>query len=120
MERYVPRAYDGNLILFRSHERILGAGAEVDPDLGWGGLAKGGISVYEAPSGHLGMLREPHVRFVGKKMRTSMDRALREFHLPSHRRRMNKSESEVLWYAENNMAEELSKIDTVASNRPGA
>jgi antitoxin HigA-1 len=25
-----------------------------------------------------------------------------------------------LWYAENNMAEELSKIDTVKSNRPGA
>ncbi|OQY48469.1 MAG: hypothetical protein B6240_04705, partial [Desulfobacteraceae bacterium 4572_87] len=84
MERYVPRAYDGNLILFRSQERILGAGAEVDPNLGWGGLAKGGISVYEVPSGHLGMLREPHVRFVGKKMRTCMDRSLREFHLHSH------------------------------------
>ncbi len=76
MERYVPRPYDGSVVLFRSHERILGVGVEVDPELGWGKLAKAGIEVFEAPSGHLGMLREPHVRFVGETIRTCIDQAL--------------------------------------------
>ena len=79
MERYVPRTYDGRMVLFRSHERILGVGVEVDPELGWGKLVKAGVEVFEAPSGHLGMLREPHVQFVGETIRACIDQALLKY-----------------------------------------
>ncbi len=79
MSQYVPEYYDGHMVLFRSQERILGAGAQVDPELGWGLLVRRGVDVIEAPSSHLGMLQEPHVRFVGEKMKAAIVRSLGEF-----------------------------------------
>ncbi len=78
MNQYVPKPYDGHTILFRSQERILGVGTQVDPQLGWGTLVGGGIDVIETPSSHLGMLQEPHVRFLGEKMKISIDHSLCE------------------------------------------
>ena len=79
MNQYVPKPYDGHTVLFRSQERILGVGAQVDPQLGWGDWVGGGIDVIETPSSHLGMLQEPHVRFLGEKMKASIGHSLREF-----------------------------------------
>ncbi|SMC85658.1 amino acid adenylation domain-containing protein [Desulfocicer vacuolatum DSM 3385] len=79
MNHYVPKPYDGHTVLFRSQERILGAGAQVDPKLGWGPLVGHDLDVIETPSSHLGMLQEPHVRFVGEKMKKLINRSLREF-----------------------------------------
>lgn len=56
---YVPKPYPGEVTLFRAIERD-----KEDPypyHLGWEGLAKGGLKIYEVAGSHLSMGEEPHV-----------------------------------------------------------
>jgi thioesterase domain-containing protein/acyl carrier protein len=80
---YVPRIYPGRLTLLRTrpsqtfvfrqmnHSRVMND----DPQLGWGGLAAGGIEVHEIPGSHLEITNEPHVRVLAQKLRSCLDRA---------------------------------------------
>ena len=59
--RYEPCVYSGQVISFR------GAGLYLDPDLGWEGLASGGIETYEVPGVHADnrdAMREPYVAYI--------------------------------------------------------
>jgi aspartate racemase len=54
---YVRQIYPGQIILFRASEQPVEC--YPDPQLGWGGLAAGGLEIYEVPNDHDTMLRSP-------------------------------------------------------------
>ncbi len=62
--KYVARPYPDNMILFRAMER--GPDEEYDYLLGWGGMAKGGIEVYDIPGGHEEMGNEPNIQVLAR------------------------------------------------------
>lgn len=72
---YVPRVYPDQVTLFKASDRVDAATAYVDPDLGWGQLAAGGLEIYEVPGDHLTMLKEPHVQVLAEKLRDCLDKA---------------------------------------------
>jgi aspartate racemase len=80
---YVPQVYPGRVTLFRCREQIIGISSYSDPHLGWGELAAGGLECHEVPGTHLGMLQEPHVQVLAKKMKACLDKAQAETHLCS-------------------------------------
>ncbi len=41
---------------------------EIDPQLGWGRLAAGGVDVRELPGQHLSIFQDPHVRVLAEKL----------------------------------------------------
>ncbi len=43
------------------------------PDLGWGGLAEGGVEVDEIPGDHYSILREPNVQALADRLRETLD-----------------------------------------------
>ncbi|MEG4576129.1 amino acid adenylation domain-containing protein [Microcoleus sp. N3A4] len=69
---YVAGVYPGRASIFKAVESAVAFGA--DRELGWGGVITGGIEVYDIPSDHLGMLKEPHVRILGEKLQAAVDR----------------------------------------------
>jgi len=71
--RYVPRVYPGRLTLIRTHPSSGRRGE--DYELGWSGLAAGGIEVHETPGGHLEITQEPYVRVLAQKLRWRLDEA---------------------------------------------
>ena len=75
---YVAQVYPGRVTLFRAleHSTDDSVGTYLDPELGWGELAAGGVEVHEVPGDHLGMLKEPYVRGLGEKLRACIDKTL--------------------------------------------
>ena len=81
--RYVPRIYPGRLTLLRTrqgqnclfYQRDHSWLMPDDRQLGWGGLAAGGVEVHEIPGGHLEITDEPHVRVLAQKLRSCLDQA---------------------------------------------
>jgi acyl transferase domain-containing protein/thioesterase domain-containing protein/acyl carrier protein len=78
MSQYRPTVYPGQLVIFRSvnREEIF----ENDELLGWGGLAEGGIEVFDITGTHLEMLYEPNVRVLAEKLRSCLERAQSHAH----------------------------------------
>src|SRR5262249_59952636 len=58
---YRPEPCDTPMLLFRSRIH-LERGWFHDPQLGWGPVARGGLTVHEMPGGHSTMFLEPHVQ----------------------------------------------------------
>lgn len=73
LRHYVGGVYPGRATLFKAVETAILFGA--DRELGWGEVITGGIEIYDIPSDHLGMLKEPHVRILGEKLQAAVDRA---------------------------------------------
>ncbi|MEG4235045.1 amino acid adenylation domain-containing protein [Microcoleus sp. Pol11C3] len=73
LKHYVGGVYTGRAYVFKAIETAAAFG--VDRELGWADVVKGGIEVYDIPSDHLGMLKEPHVRVLGEKLQAGVDRA---------------------------------------------
>jgi len=65
--RYSPRVYPGRVTLFRAREQPERYGR--DPQLGWGGMAAGGLDIHDVPGDHYTMWREPHVRVLAERLR---------------------------------------------------
>jgi amino acid adenylation domain-containing protein len=63
VERYRLRPYAGRLTVFRAREANPARG-ELDPDLGWAGLAREGVAAYEVPGDHHTLTREPNVQVL--------------------------------------------------------
>ncbi|MEG4205530.1 amino acid adenylation domain-containing protein [Microcoleus sp. Pol7_A1] len=72
LRHYVAGVYPGRASIFKAVESAAAFGA--DRELGWGGVITGGIEVYDIPSNHLGMLKEPHVRILGEKLQAAVAR----------------------------------------------
>jgi aspartate racemase len=73
LKHYVPQVYPGRVTLFKAMDTVP---PDVDPELGWGELAAGGIEIHEVPNDHLGMLREPGVQILAEKLKACLDQAL--------------------------------------------
>jgi aspartate racemase len=73
LKYYTTGVYSGRASLFKAIESAAVFGA--DAQLGWGDAIQGGIDIYEIPSDHLGMLKEPHVQILGKQLQAAVDRA---------------------------------------------
>ncbi|MGB7708829.1 MAG: amino acid adenylation domain-containing protein [Microcoleus sp.] len=73
LRHYVGGVYPGRATLFKAVETAILCVA--DRELGWGEVITGGIEVYDIPSDHLGMLKEPYVRVLGEKLQAAVDRA---------------------------------------------
>ncbi|HVT94310.1 MAG TPA: alpha/beta fold hydrolase [Bryobacteraceae bacterium] len=68
---YVPQVYPGSLTLLRTRpDPRLPQG---DYQLGWGGLAKGGVTVHEIMGDHLRITDEPNVQVLAQKLRECLD-----------------------------------------------
>jgi thioesterase domain-containing protein len=77
--RYNVQPYPGRITLFALESRDgIGDGlfdpalGHVDPLLGWGGVARGGVDRHTFPGEHISMLHEPHVAGVA----AALDRCL--------------------------------------------
>jgi amino acid adenylation domain-containing protein len=73
LERYRPRPYDGAITLIRARTIRLSAWAA--PDLGWAGLARGGLDIRMVPGAHDNILAEPRVRVLADQLRECLNRA---------------------------------------------
>ena len=82
--RYDLRAYPGRITLFALAHRdgmsdslFDPALFDVDPQLGWGRLAAGGVEVHELPGEHLSIFQEPHVRSLAEKLTACLEASRR-------------------------------------------
>jgi thioesterase domain-containing protein/acyl carrier protein len=70
--QYVPPVWPGSLILFRVEEPHID-GFDY-PEMGWQGMAQGGIAIYDLPGSHLFMLSEPSVGLVAQRLLGAIER----------------------------------------------
>ena len=73
--QYDLRTYPGRVTLFVLAERdgmsdslFDPALDNIDPQLGWGRVAAGGVEVHELPGEHISIFREPNVRILAEKL----------------------------------------------------
>jgi len=73
---YTPQPLPGALDLFRVEEPRVGAPDY--PEMGWAGLAAGGIRIHEVPGNHLTMLCEPVVQIIAASLQAELRAAFAE------------------------------------------
>jgi acyl transferase domain-containing protein/thioesterase domain-containing protein/acyl carrier protein len=69
---YVPHSYPGRLTLFPASKQP--AGLDYGPDMGWAGLAAGGVEVHEVPGYYGSIVLEPRVRILADRLRACLDK----------------------------------------------
>jgi aspartate racemase len=69
---YVPQVYPGSATLFLASDDLTAA---YDVELGWQGLAAGGLETVRISGNHLDIVKDPHVRTLAEKLRACLDRA---------------------------------------------
>ena len=69
---YVPKVYTGRIAQFLTIKEYA---HHIGPELGWDKLAAGGLETYRLPVYPAGMLVEPFVRLLAKRLRACIDRA---------------------------------------------
>jgi amino acid adenylation domain-containing protein len=74
--RYKPGVYDGKLTLLRAKD-IDTPLQRVGVELGWSGLARGGIQVFDVPGDHHSLAHEPHVATLAARLRDCLEAAER-------------------------------------------
>jgi aspartate racemase len=79
---YALQVYPGQVTLFRTTDQAVTY--DQCSDLGWSALALGGVEIHEVPGNHVGMLQEPHVQVLAKKLKACIDRGQAEelAHIP--------------------------------------
>ncbi|HYX25230.1 MAG TPA: hypothetical protein VFC23_13835, partial [Thermoanaerobaculia bacterium] len=70
---YKPQRYPGPVALFRGISRT--ENPPDDPTLGWGGLALGGVEIFEIPAPHETLVLEPGVRILAGHLTSCFERA---------------------------------------------
>ena len=70
--RYIPRAYDGEMLVFLRELRPRGHGGD---ETGWAALAAGPMEVHEIPGDHRDMFLEPAVNQTAAVLATSLRNA---------------------------------------------
>jgi thioesterase domain-containing protein len=69
---YEPQVYPGRIWIFSGEDLY------DDPELGWGGLAEGGVESHVVPGDHSNnrqMMNEPHVQVVGERLKAVLSAA---------------------------------------------
>ena len=72
INEYEVIPYSGHITLLRT------ADSTGPADMGWGGLARGGVDVRAVPGNHFSMVKEPHVAVIAKELERAVDAHLRE------------------------------------------
>jgi thioesterase domain-containing protein len=70
---YVPKPYAGKVVMFRALDSEDGKSVSLDPDLGWKPYLKNGLTIYDVPGDHLGILQEPNVGAIGNRMKLLLE-----------------------------------------------
>ena len=70
---YQPRPYAGKVTLFRTRRHSLFG--PFDPEMGWGGLARGGLEIKEIEGFHANILQEPYVQLLAQQLKACLDQA---------------------------------------------
>ena len=70
---YVPKPYAGKVIMFRALDSEDGLSVSLDPDLGWKPYVKDGLTIYDVPGDHLGILKEPNVGTIGNRIKLLLE-----------------------------------------------
>lgn len=70
---YVPQVYPGRAILFRATQPL--PGVSRDLQLGWDGMATGGLEIYEVPGNHLSIMASP---VLAEKLKACIDEVVRQ------------------------------------------
>ncbi|MGL5062519.1 MAG: non-ribosomal peptide synthetase [Microcoleus sp.] len=66
---YVPKPYHGKVVMFRALDSQELENVNLDADLGWKPYLKDGMTIYDIPGDHLGILLEPNVGAIGNRMK---------------------------------------------------
>ena len=67
---YVPRPYQGDVLLFRASKQLPGMLA--DRSLGWKSIIKGHLEIRELPGHQQNILVEPRVRRLAEELRSRL------------------------------------------------
>jgi thioesterase domain-containing protein len=67
---YVPRPYNGDVLLFRASKQLPGLLA--DPSLGWKPVIKGHLEIYELPGHQQNILTEPRVLRLAEELQSRL------------------------------------------------
>jgi thioesterase domain-containing protein/acyl carrier protein len=70
---YIPSLYPGKIILFRPSHKP--GGYYHPPDMGWSGLAAGGLEIYEVPGPFGSIIKEPYVWVMADGLRACLQAA---------------------------------------------
>lgn len=77
-QQYRPPPYAGRVNLFRADEerdRVFGQQRRPDaPDMGWGAVASGGVTIHQVPGDHDSLVLKPHVRVLAERLKACLDR----------------------------------------------
>jgi thioesterase domain-containing protein len=73
---YVPKPYAGKVVMFRALDSEEGVSVSLDPDLGWKPYLKDGLTIYDVPGDHLGILQEPNVGAIGNRMKLLLEEVM--------------------------------------------
>jgi len=66
LKKYVPRPYDGDVVLFRASKQL--SGLIADEYLGWKPFFNGRLQVYEVPGHQQNLMLEPNVRTLARAL----------------------------------------------------
>lgn len=84
MSKYQFRPYGGDLQLIRATDIGVGSlSEERDPELGWGKLVKGKLSIYDVDAEHSNIVIEPYVKSVADQVRQILADTETNLHEPS-------------------------------------
>lgn len=81
LENYVPRPYEGDVLLFRAGKQL--SGQLVDEYLGWKRVLHGAVEVCEVPGHQQNLLLEPNVLRLGRELASRLNAACRRREEPA-------------------------------------
>jgi amino acid adenylation domain-containing protein len=70
---YLPQVFAGRVTLFRAGESYISLPEPVEPDLGWGRFAGGGLVIVDMPWMHGDMLKEPVVQLLAERLKECLE-----------------------------------------------
>jgi thioesterase domain-containing protein/acyl carrier protein len=71
--RYQPKPYPGRVTLFRASQQPRGIYPE--PEMGWSGIAGGGVEVFEVPGHHGAVVYEPRAGILARELARCLEKA---------------------------------------------
>ena len=77
VDAYMPRPINGRVTLIRARYLRLGHAflGEIDPQRGWGSLARGGVTIRYVDGTHTGVLKPPHAAQLAAELKKALNEA---------------------------------------------
>jgi thioesterase domain-containing protein/acyl carrier protein len=77
IEAYIPRPINGRVTLIRARYLHLGHAffGEIDPERGWGSLARGGVTIRYVDGTHIGVLKPPYAAQLAVELQKALNEA---------------------------------------------